>query len=207
VRVLTGPYVGFPWKLIGGHIAVDLVNTVAWRPNPHRVQERLLDAEHLADWLAVIASHYGLPADLAPADLIGTPRNRPLTRVRRLREATAAALDAAVRHRAVPTDALHIVDAAWRHALARADLAPHLPLRHTISVGNADQALEFLALEVGRFCSGDELRSLRRCDDSECGWYFLDTSRNHSRRWCDSGDCGNRARVRAFAERDRRRAR
>ena len=33
---------------------------------------------------------------------------------------------------------------------------------------------------------------LRRCDDDGCGWLFLDTTRNHSRRWCRSGDCGNR---------------
>ena len=32
--------------------------------------------------------------------------------------------------------------------------------------------------------------------DPGCGWMFLDASRNHSRRWCDSRDCGNRARVR-----------
>ena len=28
------------------------------------------------------------------------------------------------------------------------------------------------------------------------GWMFLDESRNASRKWCDSRDCGNRERVR-----------
>ena len=36
---------------------------------------------------------------------------------------------------------------------------------------------------------------LRRCEDDSCG-LFLDTTRNHSRRWCRSGDCSNRDRAR-----------
>ncbi|MCX6026505.1 MAG: CGNR zinc finger domain-containing protein [Chloroflexi bacterium] len=33
-------------------------------------------------------------------------------------------------------------------------------------------------------------------DDRGCGWLFIDTSRNHTRRWCAMGDCGNRAKAR-----------
>jgi predicted RNA-binding Zn ribbon-like protein len=40
------------------------------------------------------------------------------------------------------------------------------------------------------------LHQLRRCNGDNCGWLFLDSSKNHSRRWCDMGDCGNRAKVR-----------
>ncbi|MGW5559426.1 CGNR zinc finger domain-containing protein [Micromonospora sp. NPDC003944] len=41
-------------------------------------------------------------------------------------------------------------------------------------------------------------------DGEGCGWLFLDSTRNHSRRWCDPLDCGNRARVRAYVQRHRR---
>lgn len=40
-------------------------------------------------------------------------------------------------------------------------------------------------------------------DDRGCGWLFLDTSRNRSRRWCDMGDCGNRNKVRRYYARKR----
>jgi predicted RNA-binding Zn ribbon-like protein len=30
-------------------------------------------------------------------------------------------------------------------------------------------------------------------DNRGCGWLFLDTSKNRSRRWCSMNDCGNRA--------------
>jgi predicted RNA-binding Zn ribbon-like protein len=38
-------------------------------------------------------------------------------------------------------------------------------------------------------------------DERGCGWLFLDTSKNHSRRWCDIRDCGNRAKQRRHYQR------
>ena len=51
--------------------------------------------------------------------------------------------------------------------------------------------------------TGSSLERVKRCPGEGCGWLFLDTSRNGSRRWCDMSSCGNRARVRAFAARQR----
>jgi predicted RNA-binding Zn ribbon-like protein len=50
--------------------------------------------------------------------------------------------------------------------------------------------------------SGD-LKYIRECDGHDCDWLFLDTSRNHSRRWCDMKTCGNRAKARRHYERAR----
>lgn len=50
--------------------------------------------------------------------------------------------------------------------------------------------------------SGD-LDRLRVCDNKDCGWLFVDRSRNRSRRWCDMQDCGNVAKVRRFRARQR----
>ena len=36
------------------------------------------------------------------------------------------------------------------------------------------------------------------CANSDCGWLFIDMSRNKSRRWCDMKDCGNRAKGKRF---------
>jgi predicted RNA-binding Zn ribbon-like protein len=51
---------------------------------------------------------------------------------------------------------------------------------------------------------GDHSR-LGQCeDDRGCGCLFYDTSRNHSRRWCDMGSCGNRAKAhRHYARRSK----
>jgi predicted RNA-binding Zn ribbon-like protein len=40
------------------------------------------------------------------------------------------------------------------------------------------------------------LAHVHQCGGDNCGWLFLDCSKNHSRRWCDMRDCGNRAKVR-----------
>ncbi len=42
----------------------------------------------------------------------------------------------------------------------------------------------------------DEDRELHRCANPACRLLFDDSSRSHSRRWCDTTACGNRDRVR-----------
>ncbi len=49
-----------------------------------------------------------------------------------------------------------------------------------------------------------ELRRVRVCAADDCGWLFLDTSKNRSRRWCDMETCGNRAKARKHYERKRK---
>ena len=45
------------------------------------------------------------------------------------------------------------------------------------------------------------LAAIRLCEGRDCGWLFLDTSRNRTRRWCDMRICGNRAKARRHHER------
>ena len=45
--------------------------------------------------------------------------------------------------------------------------------------------------------------NIRQCHGENCGWLFVDSSKNHSRCWCDMRDCGNRAKVRRHRLRKR----
>ena len=45
------------------------------------------------------------------------------------------------------------------------------------------------------------LDRLKLCDG--CPWLFLDTSRNHSRRWCSMSECGARLKMRRYRARAR----
>jgi predicted RNA-binding Zn ribbon-like protein len=48
------------------------------------------------------------------------------------------------------------------------------------------------------------LGRVREClGDGNCGWLFLDLSKNASRRWCEMRTCGNRAKVRRYYARTR----
>lgn len=51
--------------------------------------------------------------------------------------------------------------------------------------------------------TSDEVARVRECAADDCGWLFIDASRNRSRRWCDMSECGNRAKVRRYRERTR----
>ena len=44
---------------------------------------------------------------------------------------------------------------------------------------------------------------LKLCGDDTCRWAFMDSSRNRAGRWCDMASCGNRAKSRAFRERQK----
>jgi predicted RNA-binding Zn ribbon-like protein len=51
-------------------------------------------------------------------------------------------------------------------------------------------------------CHAD-LGRIRRCAHPECILYFLDGTKNGTRRWCDMRTCGNRANAAAYYRRHR----
>jgi predicted RNA-binding Zn ribbon-like protein len=58
-------------------------------------------------------------------------------------------------------------------------------------------AIAFVASFDGTF------EHLKSCADETCRSVFYDKSKNHSGRWCSMSTCGNRAKVRAWRERQR----
>lgn len=49
--------------------------------------------------------------------------------------------------------------------------------------------------------SRGQLSGVRECASPTCTWMFVDTSKNHTRRWCDMRVCGNREKIRRFRQR------
>lgn len=64
------------------------------------------------------------------------------------------------------------------------------------SVAAREAPLARLALDAIDILRFSDLSRLRRCQGEDCGWLFLDTSKNGKRRWCDMTVCGNRAKAR-----------
>ena len=83
------------------------------------------------------------------------------------------------------------LDAGRRHLSWRAHADD--PVAGALA-GIAWRAAELLTDET-------ECSRLRRCDG--CGRFFLDRTRNRSRRWCEMRGCGNRAKARRYYERKR----
>jgi predicted RNA-binding Zn ribbon-like protein len=67
----------------------------------------------------------------------------------------------------------------------------------------ARQGLATLALAWARIVLTGEAARLKRCAEDTCGWVFWDVSKNRSRRWCSMRVCGNRAKARTYAAKQR----
>ncbi|WP_246075029.1 CGNR zinc finger domain-containing protein [Nonomuraea terrae] len=215
--------------LVGGHPALDLVNTLERGAPidgdpPH---DFLSDTSALLRWTPRV----GLIND-AEADRVGQAwRDDPaaahagLAAVRDIREQLHLVMLAAI-HPAdggatddpgSPTEGDPIAAGAalvglherWSGAAARATLVLDRgdPPQIRLTYGTVpallipDRAAE-AALDVLRTA---DLTRVRRCPVAEggCGWLFLDQSRNGSRRWCRMADCGTTAKARRLTERRR----
>jgi predicted RNA-binding Zn ribbon-like protein len=58
-----------------------------------------------------------------------------------------------------------------------------------------------LARAAARLVESSTLARVRACAADDCRWWFVDDTRNHSRRWCEMKTCGNRAKLRRYRER------
>jgi predicted RNA-binding Zn ribbon-like protein len=99
---------------------------------------------------------------------------------------------------------LELLNAALSEAMAHMRLAPAdsgFDWEWMSGVENIEYMLWRVAWSAGELLMSDDLKYLRQCEG--CDWLFLDTSRNHSRRWCDMKTCGNRAKARRHYERAR----
>ena len=56
-----------------------------------------------------------------------------------------------------------------------------------------------MAWSAAALLTGPEVESIRVCAGPDCGWVYVDRSRNHLRRWCEMETCGT-------SEKNRRRA-
>ncbi len=188
----------------GGHLALDLVNTVSWRHDPERFSDRLDGPDALAAWTTA----RGLPAVAdAAAD--------ELAALRALREAVHAVVIARVPGaepsafgldpRAVAAARQLLRDGAAA-AVARAELDLDGPARWRVDVRDARSLRDHLALSAVELLADADPARLHSCAAHDCGWVFLDTSRSGTRRWCDAAGCGNRARARRHHARHRRSA-
>ncbi len=172
-------------EAIGGHLALELVNTVAWRPDPDRTVDRLPDAAALRRW-----------ADFVGLEDVGPEDEADLAEVRRLRERIHRVVQPlAVGERPRDADVATLRRALVR-VVARAEVVSVLPLE-LAAAGLVDR----LSLAAWSLLEKEDARRLRQCAAGDCGWLFLDRTKNASRVWCSSADCGNRVRVRRHSAR------
>ncbi len=173
-----------------------------------------LDADHLntyADLLSWCLDVDLLREDevqhlLAAAELQPEAAAAAYQKAIALREAIYAIL-AAISHDQPPAaHDLNTLNTSLAEAMAHMQIVPRDGGYGWAWVGGEDDLARMLwpvAWSAGELLMSGDVRQIRICDGHECEWLFLDTSRNHSRRWCDMKVCGNRAKAKRHYHRSR----
>jgi predicted RNA-binding Zn ribbon-like protein len=188
------------WDYGSGHRALDFVNTMDWHLSEHP-KDRLRSYADFTDWALqgkVISAAQKRALD---AEALAHPRQaeKALEEVRHFRDALQRVFDAqAVDTKADPTD-LELIKNHYAQAATRASFeisGDEVALSWPEVSRELDYPLSELAwISMGLLLS-DKRKMVGQCaDERGCGFLFLDTSKNHSRRWCSMESCGNRAKA------------
>ncbi|HZU17081.1 MAG TPA: CGNR zinc finger domain-containing protein [Candidatus Dormibacteraeota bacterium] len=127
-----------------------------------------------------------------------------LVEARGLREAVARAAEAAAAGRLPAVADLEIINRVLRRGQT------HLLLTTTDAevwswrpaTPSLDEPLWPVAPSAAELLTSDRRGRIGVGEDDECGWLYLDASRNRRRRWCSMDGCGSRNKARRY---DRRR--
>ncbi|MBD0328163.1 MAG: ABATE domain-containing protein [Pyrinomonadaceae bacterium] len=195
-------------KLVGGSLCLDFTNTVGGRRGSEVVQEKLNSYADLIAW----SGHAGLLTDTEARRLMRQAAQSPveanevLERAIALREALYRIFTAQV-HNAAPKPAdLALLNAELSNALARSEITvteAGFTWDWSDQRNRLDRVLWPIVRSAADLLTSGDLDRVRECAGDACGWLFVDTSKNHSRRWCDMSDCGNRAKARRHYARAR----
>jgi predicted RNA-binding Zn ribbon-like protein len=190
---------------VGGLLCLDFINTVDWRGRKNPL-EFLNAYSDLVAW----SRHAGIVKPKEAKQLIQKASNHPLNAQTVLNEAvsfreTLYRIFISIFEKKAPGKKdLAMLNVTLSKTMAQMKLV-HAGSGFTWEPDSPKDNLDGLLIAVIRSASdllvSESLTRVKRCTDSDCGWLYLDTSKNRSRRWCDMTDCGNRAKANRFYKR------
>ncbi|HEY5940548.1 MAG TPA: ABATE domain-containing protein [Gemmatimonadales bacterium] len=192
-----------PFQYIGGDPSIDFVNTVDWTSRGPE-QERLTDFERVIRW----AEGAGIVSTKEAGGLRVRSRAKP-------REAESAYRNA-LRVRQVlerlfrsiaggepEGETLDEFNRELTRALERMRVAPGTGKRPGglhLGWGDGGEGLDSVIWPVvwsaASLIVSEEASRIRICGGTDCGWMYVDRSRNKLRRWCQMETCGTREKSR-----------
>lgn len=188
--------------LCANALSLDFVNTVNSRvdPNPFDYLRRYDD---LVEWLG----REGLLDDqergglLAEAQAHPRKANHLIGEARQLRETLYRLFLVKIRGGDAATGDLEAVNRWLGKARSRQHLAATAEgfgFTWSREPAALDRVLWPILDSAAELLADGPRDRIRECEEAEggCGWLFLDTSKNGTRRWCNMRTCGNVAKVR-----------
>jgi predicted RNA-binding Zn ribbon-like protein len=194
-------------KRIGGRLSLDFANTVDGHASDHP-HEWLTSYADLVAWsqqASILTDHQGQRLLQAAARRPGDAA-AVLHRAIVLREALYRILSAVSHGRLPATADLDTLNVECSATLARSRIVL-TTAGFTWDWAGAEDALDRMlwpvVYDAADLLTSEELARVGECAGEDCGWLFLDQSRNRSRQWCAMEDCGNRAKARRHYARTR----
>jgi predicted RNA-binding Zn ribbon-like protein len=193
------------FELTGGRLCLDFTNTIEDRPSGHP-HELLNNYSDLVSWgkQAQVLTEHESQQLLARAERHPGEASSVLAQAIALREAIYRIFKAVAEDTVPEADDLVSLSAAIAEAMTHARIvarAGGFTWEWIDTAVNLDRMLWPAVRSAEDLLISDELDAVRVCASDTCNWLFIDTSKNHSRRWCDMKSCGNRAKARRFYSR------
>ena len=190
-----------PAESVDAERVLAFINTLSGRPTPAPV-ERLDSYDALLAW----AREQHLIAGAAAERLSAEARRHPhqaaavLARAKDFREALNGLANAIDAGRQPNAEVLTTIGACLAGAYANGRLVPHEGALQWVASAedDLDRVLWEIGRAAGRLVVSPRLSRVRACAAHDCGWWFVDDTKNRSRRWCDMKLCGNREKLRRF---------
>lgn len=177
-------------QTIGGHIALDLLNTVPMVNG--QLEDEFQTDEDVWQWLA----SYDLVTELAlsPNELLNTARE--------LRECIRKLIAARKDGQQLDLDTINqfLISGISHVELIKVD-KQHFRLERRRKIESVYQLLAPVAEAAAELLVMEDFTVIRRCESAECVLWFYDRTKGHKRRWCSMALCGNRHKVSSFRKR------
>lgn len=183
---------------IAGHVALDFVNTVAWRLTSEP-KDKLASYRDLVDWaeLAKLLDRRDASTLRQTAEADPKEAKRCFKLAVDLRESIYQICASLLRQRKPSADHLEKLNSLYKKATRSSELTwKGGALRWSRSPEDPQAIVATLSRCAVQLLTNTSARISQCGDEDGCGWLFLDRSRGRARRWCSMAECGNRAKAR-----------
>ena len=190
------------FELIGGNVCLDFINTLDDRPSaqPKELLTNYYELARFGEDTGILTPEQ-LDFFFERVHLMTDEAEDALRRAINLREAMYSVFSALMNKQTVPVPALDTLNAYIQDAALHSRLVPREG-RMEWRFDNLSSSLNAMLWPIARaaadLLASSDLALVRACSSPTCQWLFLDTSKNHHRRWCSMQQCGNRDKVRRF---------
>ncbi|SEQ69443.1 Putative stress-induced transcription regulator [Amphritea atlantica] len=184
---------------IGGHPALDFVNTVEDQ-DKRRDSSRISEWASFLGWAQVSYVFSEEQMNVLENEIQQTDISTLLRNIHDLRETAYAALSGIASGEKQTDDALQKLEEGIRTALRNSSLK--LKENSYIWVPdmvNPNWVIDVLTLSIESLLRFHDISKLKEC--GRCSWMFLNQGRGRGRRWCNMKTCGNRAKSVSFRKR------